>query len=180
MNVNNDANNTNQMLSDKMLDVIKSIASESMQQEKDRAELIKSKSERLVKYISATIGCTNTIVVFLLDREVIELKSLYWIAVYTELPLLVSLILAVLAQIMLKGLYYPSGISALKDLAYDGREKSLLEFKIYKFKCMEDYTNSLSLANNKRANAIKWSYFFYLLCIGLSIGYVIVTLFKLN
>ena len=178
MNQIYEANNKEQPLSDEMLDIVKSIASESMQQEKDRAELIKNKSERLVKYVSTTIGISNTIAVFLLDRGVIELKALYWIAVFTDLPLLVSLILAVVAQIMLKGDYYPSGIIALKDLASDGKEKSVLEFEMYKFRCMESYTKSLSDANDKRAKAIKWSYFFYLLCIGMSIGYVVVTLFE--
>lgn len=163
-------------LSDNMLEIVKSIAADSMQQEKDRAELIKSKSENLVKYVSATIGVANTIVVFMLDRKVIEIKALFWIAILVDFPLLLSLIMAVAAQIMLKGLYYPSGIGVIQDLIKDGREKTNADFEIYRLKCMKEFTSSLCVANDKRAKCIKWSYVFYLFSIGLSIVYVIRTL----
>ena len=57
---------------EKKIEIVKQVAEESMQQEKDRSALVESKAQNLIKYISATIGVVNAIFVFLLDRDIVD------------------------------------------------------------------------------------------------------------
>ena len=149
---------------EKKLGIIKEIAHDSMQQEKDRAELIQSKSQSLIRYISATIGGVNAILVFLLDGELINTCQLFWLVAFIDVPFVISLFLAVAAQIMMKALYYPSGIQVLDDMEKSNkRNLTVLDYEVYQLKCKSIYVDSLWKVNNIRAKYIKWSYVCYLL-----------------
>lgn len=153
------------------LKIIKSVAEESMQQEKDRSSLVQSKAQNLIKYVSTTIGIVNAILVFLLDREFINQCGLLWMALFVDVPLVISLMLAVIAQIMLKAYYYPSGIQMLSDFAeVENKELDLIYFEIYRLKCMHIYSESLCRANDIRAKCVKWSYVTYLVGLIMLLG----------
>ena len=134
------------------LEIVKQVAEESLKQEKERLELLQMKSQNLIKYASFTIGVLNTIIVLMLAREYITKNGVSKIVIVVDFPLALSLVLAVVAQVTLKVLYYPTGIQILEDMNHvECSSLTVDDYEVYRLRCMHEYSLSLSRANTLRA-----------------------------
>ncbi len=67
------------------------------------------------------------------------------------------------AQILLRADYYPLGIAALRDMeAWNGDSNELFRYQVYQLTCIKNYTDKLSIVNDKRAKQIKRGHKFYI------------------
>ena len=99
-----------------------------------------------------------------------------WLVIIIDVPFVASLVLAVIAQIMMRALYYPTGIGMLESFENEKKEMSFMDYEVYRLKCMHKYTESMFKANNTRAKIVKWSYIVYLVGLITLLGKGIITL----
>lgn len=144
----------------KAMTIVFAIAAESMKQEQSRSETLIIKSDNLIKYVTAVMGVINSAFVFLFDKETIIsqhvlLISIFWI----NIPFLISLCLAVLAQTVLPKQNYPSGIQVLDDMRSAQFERN---YQVYQLRCMASYTDALNKSDNIRARLVLYSNISYI------------------
>lgn len=140
-----------------------------MKQEQDRVSLVQSKSENLIKYISATIGVVNTVLAFALERNIVSQPRILKMLLVIDISFLLSFVVAICAQIMRKAVFYRSGIKVIEDFSV-GVEIDEIHLSIYRLKCMKNYTIQLCKINDSRAGWVGKSYIAYL--IGLVILFI--------
>ena len=141
-------------MSDEIMEIIHSIAEESMKQEQDRSSALHSKAEKLVTYISIVIGLINSALVFLLEHNILNSNGLISSALWINIPFFIGFLFAIQAQRTLKRLNYPSGLQVLRDIARASATQTKRDIQFYQLRCMGIYTETLSDVNNIRARLI--------------------------
>lgn len=163
----------------KILDDVLLTTKVSQEQEKVRADNLLTKTDYIIKYISATFVLINAIFVFLAANKIINLFLVSAIYISISIPLCYSLFFAVRAQVLKNVKYFPTGndeIISLRDF-YDkeNRMPSEIEMKNRTLNYYSEYIKSLESANNARSNLINTAYKSYLASIFLiSLGLITV------
>lgn len=99
-----------------LLSKILDISKESYNQEINRSNNLLTKSDYLIKYISATFVFINAIFVFLATNRVLNLFILAGVYLIISEILCWSLFLAVRAQVLKKALYFPTGNTVIDEI----------------------------------------------------------------
>lgn len=149
-----------------MIEKIINITKESYNQELNRSNLLLTKSDYLVKYITSTFVFINALFVFLVSSKLVNTWYLAIMYAISGVLLCRDLYLAVRVQILTKVKFFPTGNTILQDIksVYEKEKKQITPMKIdidtvnYYSKFIEELENS----NNKKANILNNAYNWYL------------------
>lgn len=157
---------------------ILSCAVESSKQEMSRSNILLAKSDYLMKYISAAFVIVNAICAFAISREFIPAAIVCVYYLLTGLLLLISMVITIQVQTLLKVEYFPTGTQILEGMAEkwesDKEVYSILNLQIDNIKYYSQYTESLKEANDDRAKKLKQAYkCFMYATVGMAIGFLV-------
>jgi hypothetical protein len=157
--------NSDEQYNDMLIEITK-VAQESYKQEKDRASLLLTKSDYIIKYVTATFVFINALCALLIANKVVPLTLVCILYLIVGILLCISLSLSIKAQLLVKGEYFPTGVDILSEMKqnYDknGHEKSLVDLKFDTLKYLDKYTKALEAANNDKAKTLNKAYRAYL------------------
>lgn len=137
----------------------------SYKQETERSNLLLTKSDYLVKYITSTFVFLNAISVLMITNNMINKMIIVFMYLIVGVALCMALVKAVSAQILLKGKYFPTAGDILNGIVEKGEfdddkiKKKLIKDKLGYY---TQYTKELESANNERAKKINIAYKIYI------------------
>lgn len=157
---------------------ILSCAVESSKQEMSRSNILLAKSDYLMKYISATFVIVNAVCAFAISREFIPAAIVCVYYLLIGILLLISMVITIQVQTLLKVEYFPTGTQILEGMAErwesDKEVYSILNLQVDNIKYYSQYTESLKEANDDRAKKLKQAYkCFVYATVGVAIGFLI-------
>ncbi|WP_288222527.1 hypothetical protein [uncultured Clostridium sp.] len=149
-----------------IIEKIKSITQVSYEQEIARSKAILTKSDYLIKYITSTFVFMNAALVFLATSKLVSPWILVIVYMISGVVLCYSLYKALKVQILLKGLFFPTGKTIMKDISKQLNENSEritpLELDRDIILYYSNYTEELENSNNNRAKILNSAYKWYL------------------
>lgn len=158
-----------------IFDEILRVTIKSYDQETNRSSLLLTKSDYLIKYITATFVFINAISAFLIANKVISSCVIVIGNIAIGAILCFSLYFAVNVQLFVRGNYFPTGMEIFRAIKNkynaDKIEKTPLDLRMDTIKYYSDYIDNLEKSNNKKAEMLNSAYKVYL------IGVVCITLF---
>ena len=151
---------------DDMIVEITNVAIESYKQEQNRESILLTKSDYVIKYITATFVFVNAICALLITNEVIPTIIVCVMYFIVGASLCVSLAYSIRAQLLVKGEFFPTGVDVLNGMQEEykknGTEKSVCDLKMDTIKYYDNYTKTLQKANDDKAKKLKIAYRIYL------------------
>lgn len=144
-----------------ILDEILKVAIESSNQEKERSQILLTKSDYLMKYIAAMFVFVNAVCVFIMSNSNVSawIVCIYYFLV--GMSFLFSVCFTIKAQTLLKCVFFPTGQDIFSNMLLKYNEGNTLtsqDLRIDTIKYYSNYTKSLQVANDNRAKLIDKGY----------------------
>ncbi len=149
------------------LDKILEVSKTSYDQESERNKQLLTKSDYLIKYISAIFIFINIFLPLAFQNKIVNLKVLVFMYIFVCIPVLICLFFCIRAQVLRSCSFFPTGKETILEMKKNSQDfNSEIKIKNKHISYFSSSTKSLEESNNTRSELLKKAYWAYFSSIG--------------